>query len=167
VTSQNSKKKIKKSKKQIRILSGGQTGVDRAALDFALKNKLICGGWCPKGRIAEDGKIPDQYPLTEAAVSSYSWRTELNVRDSDATLVIYSGALGNGTELTIKKTQSQGKPLMLIDLDNNNELVAENFISWINANKVETLNIAGPRESTNQGIYLKTIKLLEKIIVLK
>lgn len=109
----------------MKIISGGQTGVDRAALDFALNNEIVCGGWCPKGRIAEDGQIHEKYPLQEASAESYSWRTELNVRDSDATLVLSSGKIGNGTELTIKMAQKMRKPIFIIDLDNNNERLEE------------------------------------------
>jgi hypothetical protein len=148
----------------MKILSGGQTGVDRAALDFALKNNIVCGGWCPKDRLAEDGKIPDKYPLKEAAAKSYSWRTELNVRDSDASLVISSGEIGNGTELTIKLAVSMQKPLMLIDLDRKDDFLEEKFNNWLAENNVEILNIAGPRESSNPGIYIKAFLLLQELL---
>jgi len=148
----------------MRILSGGQTGVDRAALDFALNNNIICGGWCPKERLAEDGRIPDKYPLQEATSKSYSWRTELNVRDSDATLVISSGKIRNGTELTIKIATKLGKPVMIIDTNNEEIFLEEKFNNWLAENNVEILNIAGPRESNSQGIYNKTIQILEKLL---
>jgi len=148
----------------MRILSGGQTGVDRAALDFALKNNIVCGGWCPKDRLAEDGRIPDNYPLKEASAKSYSWRTELNVRDSDATLIISLGTIRNGTELTIKMAESMGKPLMIIDLDRKDDFLEEKFNNWLAEHNVETLNIAGPRESTNKGIYERASQLLEKLL---
>lgn len=148
----------------MKILSGGQTGVDRAALDFALNNNIICGGWCPKDRLAEDGRIHNKYPLKEASVKSYSWRTELNVRDSDATLVISSGKIGNGTELTIKMAEKMNKPLMIIDLEDNNVFVEEDFNHWLAEYNVETLNIAGPRESSNPGIYEKTFQLLQALL---
>lgn len=146
------------------IYSGGQTGVDRAAIDFALKNNIPCGGWCPKGRLAEDGKIPENYPLRETMTTSYSYRTELNVRDSNGTLVIYSGPLSNGSELTINKAKDMNKPLMLIDLDNTGEMLKKNFLGWIKKNHIIVLNIAGPRASSNPGIYLRTMKLLEEIM---
>ena len=148
----------------MKILSGGQTGVDRAALDFALNNKIICGGWCPKDRLAEDGRIPEKYPLQEASAKSYSWRTELNVRDSDATLVISSGIIKNGTELTIKMAESMRKPLLIIDLDRNDKFLEEKFNNWLAENNVEILNIAGPRESSNPGIYDKAYQLLNDLL---
>lgn len=148
----------------MKILSGGQTGVDRAALDFALKNNIVCGGWCPKERKAEDGTIPAIYPLQEASSKSYSWRTELNVRDSDATLVVSSGAIKNGTELTIRIARNTGKPLMIIHLDRKDLFLEEKFNNWLAENNVEVLNIAGPRESNSPGIYNRTIQLLEELL---
>jgi hypothetical protein len=84
----------------LRIVSGGQTGVDRAALDVALKHEMSCGGWCPDGRLAEDGIIPDKYPVKALAKSGYLQRTEQNVIDSDGTLIIYFDNLSGGTEQT-------------------------------------------------------------------
>ena len=147
------------------LLSGGQTGVDRAALDFAMDNKIVCGGWCPRDRIAEDGVIPSKYPLKEAAAKFYSWRTELNVRDSDGTLVIYSGTIGNGTDLTVKMAQKMDKPLIIINLDNIEITLEEKINKWLAENNVEILNIAGPRESTTPGIYKKAYLLLEKLFL--
>jgi hypothetical protein len=148
----------------MKILSGGQTGVDRAALDYAIDNNIICGGWCPKDRLAEDGVIPEKYPLTEASIKSYSWRTELNVRDSDATLVITSGLMSNGTELTKKMAEKMKKPLLIFDLEGNDNLKKEKFNNWLNENNVEIMNIAGPRESTSPGIYQKAYLLLQKLL---
>ena len=82
-----------------RLVSGGQTGVDRAALDVARELAIPSGGWCPKGRKAEDGKIDDSYPLVESPSASYSQRTRWNVRDSDGTLVLTCGKLTGGTLL--------------------------------------------------------------------
>jgi hypothetical protein len=147
----------------MKILSGGQTGVDRAALDFALINHIVCGGWCPKGRLAEDGPIPKKYPLQEASSKSYSWRTELNVRDSDATLVISSGNISNGTEFTINSAMKLKKPVLIIDLDKISPNLEENVNNWLAENNVEILNIAGPRESSRPGIYKKSYKLLEEL----
>lgn len=145
------------------ILSGGQTGVDRAALDYAIDNNVFCGGWCPKGRMAEDGTIPAKYPLQEAAIKSYSWRTELNVRDSDATLVLYAGDIKNGTELTIKMAEKMNKPLFLINMEIVDLGLEEKFNNWLAEYGVEILNIAGPRESSNPGIYMRTRKFLEHL----
>jgi Circularly permutated YpsA SLOG family len=99
-----------------RIVSGGQTGVDRAALDVALELGLECGGWCPRGRRAEDGEIPARYPLRETRSAGYPVRTERNVRDSDATLVLHEGRLGRGTALTAGCARRLGRPLLEVDL---------------------------------------------------
>ena len=99
-----------------RILSGGQTGVDRAALDVALELGLPCGGWCPKGRRAEDGPIPSHYPLTETPWDGYPQRTEWNVRDSDGTLILTEGEPDRGTALTRELAARHGKPCLVLDL---------------------------------------------------
>src|SRR5947209_13063019 len=93
-----------------KIVSGGQTGVDRAALDVALELGLPCGGWCPRGRRAEDGPLPARYPLTETSWEGYPQRTRWNVRDSDGTLILTRGQPDRGTALTIKLAQRLGKP---------------------------------------------------------
>jgi predicted Rossmann fold nucleotide-binding protein DprA/Smf involved in DNA uptake len=99
------------------VVSGGQTGVDRAALDAALEAGIPCGGWCPKGRIAEDGRLPSRYPLRETPSDSYAQRTEWNVRDSDGTLILTRGALDGGTALTEKCASKLGRACLVIDLD--------------------------------------------------
>ena len=99
-----------------KIISGGQTGVDRAALDVALAMGIDCGGWCPKGRRAEDGSIPSRYPLAETASPAYSQRTKRNVRDSDATLILARGQPRGGTLLTKRTAVELGKPCLSIDL---------------------------------------------------
>lgn len=98
----------------IKIICGGQSGVDRAALDFALKNGIQCGGWCPNGRLAEDGIIHVNYPLKESITSSYEERTMLNVRDADGTIIIYENETDKGTQLTIDIAHSMNKPLIKI-----------------------------------------------------
>src|SRR6516225_6787777 len=98
-----------------KIVSGGQTGVDRAALDFALESGVPCGGWCPATRKAEDGPISARYPLTETPTDDYAQRTEWNVRDSDATLVLTHGIPAGGTALTIACAKRDGKPCLVID----------------------------------------------------
>jgi len=145
----------------IKIISGGQTGVDRAALDFALKYNIPCGGWCPKGKFAEDGLIPDKYPLKESTTSDYNERTKKNITDSDATLVIHSNRVDIGTQLTMDICSEYNKPLLVINLENN--LLKANLINWIHNHHVNILNIAGPRESNSPGIYDKTLDLLNCI----
>ncbi len=144
-----------------KIVSGGQTGVDRAALDFALQRGIPCGGWCPKGRLAEDGKIDRKYPLTETNTALYAERTRLNVKDSDGTLIIYSGEMGNGTAYTVEYARQIKKPLLIIRTGGPG--LKETIWQWIESHHIKALNIAGPRESTSPGIYLKTLEILKEI----
>jgi hypothetical protein len=133
-----------------RIVSGGQTGVDRAALDVALAAGIPCGGWCPRGRLAEDGTIPLRYPLEETPRADYAERTEWNVRDSDATLILAAGPLTGGTALTRKLAARLGRPCLVVDLRSAPD--AGLVRSWLDREAVRVLNIAGPRESTAPGI---------------
>jgi hypothetical protein len=134
-----------------RIISGGQTGVDRAALDVALELGIECGGWCPHGRRAEDGRIPERYPLRETDSRSYPERTTLNVASADATLVLTRGTPRGGTALTVRLARRASRPLLVVDLDREPaELVVQ---SWLRAQEVRSLNVAGPRESDNPGIH--------------
>jgi hypothetical protein len=144
-----------------KIISGGQTGVDRAALDVALELGIPCGGWCPQGRRAEDGIIPLLYPLDEASSSAYPLRTELNVQDADGTLIITWSTPMGGTALTIKLAQKYRKPYLVVDLaqEANVALVRE----WLDHNKIQVLNIAGPRESEVPGIYAHTTLFLKRL----
>src|SRR3954447_15936349 len=100
-----------------RIISGGQTGVDRAALDVALEYGLDCGGWCPLGRRAEDGPIPERYPLEETPWDGYPQRTEGNVRDSDGPLILTRGEPDRGTALTAEIARRKNKPCLVVDLN--------------------------------------------------
>ena len=131
------------------ILSGGQTGADRAALDVALELGLGCGGWCPRGRRAEDGAIPDRYPLRETPTAAYPQRTEWNVRDADATLILHAGRADRGTALTERLARALGKPVRTLDVRTAN---AADLTAWIERERVATLNVAGPRESGSLGI---------------
>jgi len=133
-----------------RILSGGQTGVDRAALDAAMLLGIAHGGWCPRGRPAEDGAIPAKYELKEMSSSHYSDRTERNVLDSDATLILHQGEIGGGTLLTQKLAERHGRPWLAVNL--NTPACKVEVHRWLQTHSVKTLNIAGPRESQNPGI---------------
>ena len=144
-----------------KIISGGQTGVDRAALDFALQNGYPCGGWCPKGRKAEDGPIDEKYPLTETGTFKYAVRTKLNVTDSDGTLILFDTEMGAGTKLTADYANNWGKPLLILNL--NQAEACEELSHWLSANRIEVLNVAGPRESTNPGIHQKAKDFLARI----
>ncbi len=134
----------------MKIISGGQTGVDRGALDAAIELGLSHGGWCPRGRLAEDGRIPDRYQLRETESSEYPVRTELNVRESDATLVLFRGRPSGGTDLTIRLAERLGVPLLAIDLDSDPDPASIGV--WLTEHKIATLNIAGPRETQSPGI---------------
>lgn len=147
----------------IRIVSGGQTGVDRAALDAALELGLETGGWCPQGRLAEDGPIPERYPLRESDSSEYSVRTEWNVRDSDGTLILYHTALQGGTLLTLELARQFERPYRVIQLKETSLPVSPSLIEWILDNRIHVLNVAGPRESTSPGIYDRAYNFLVRL----
>ncbi|HSO82853.1 putative molybdenum carrier protein [Thiocapsa sp.] len=134
----------------VRVVSGGQTGVDRAALDAAITLGLPIGGWCPLARRAEDGPIPEHYPLRETPSADYAERTEWNVRDSDATLILHRGPMTGGTRLTAELARRLGKPLLARDLSAPIDVPA--IADWLIANHVRVLNCAGPRESGAPGI---------------
>ncbi|MBF0368310.1 MAG: putative molybdenum carrier protein [Magnetococcales bacterium] len=144
-----------------KIISGGQTGVDRAALDFALESGIPCGGWCPRGRRAEDGPIPEAYPLKETPAPVYPQRTAWNVRDSDGTLILTRGGLSGGTALTEKKAKAIGMPHWIVDMDGEADIVGTR--AWLRQNRVEVLNVAGPRESENLGIHDQALAFLRAL----
>lgn len=129
----------------LKIISGGQTGVDRAALDAAIELGITHGGWCPRGRLAEDGRIPDRYALVESASPEYWVRTEQNVVDSDATLILCRGCPSGGTELTLRLAQRHDRPCLVLDLDQSPG--PAELRRWLEDHDVKTLNIAGPRQS--------------------
>jgi len=133
-----------------KIVSGGQTGVDRAALDVAIFREIPHGGWCPKGRRAEDGAIPEIYQLKETDSIDYSIRTEQNVIESDGTLILYSKVLKGGTELTRRFAKQHQRPHLCIDLsepDNDRSSQTKTRI-WLADHNIGVLNIAGPRASS-------------------
>lgn len=144
-----------------KIISGGQTGVDRAALDFGLAHNIEIGGWCPKGRRAEDGSIPSRYPLKETHRSDYPYRTILNVTHADGTLVLHQGRLAGGSALTVKIARNHDIPCQEIDL------LAEHAVDvakrWIQHHPIRVINIAGPRESENLGIHDRARAFLEQV----
>ena len=145
----------------LRIVSGGQTGVDRAALDAALLLGFEIGGWCPRGRRAEDGPISETYPLAETASADYGQRTEANVRDSDATLILGRGRLSGGTALTRDIARTRKKPLLVLDL---RTATPDDAAAWIKRQAISVLNVAGPRESAAPGIYGEAFSYLRQVL---
>jgi len=145
------------------IVSGGQTGVDRAALDVALALARPCGGWCPKGRRAEDGPLPPRYPLIETPSEDYAQRTEWNVRDADGTLVLTRGQPTEGTAMTIELATCLKKPCLIVELATPTHVAAVHV--WAVANQVRVLNVAGPRESKCPGIYQQALAFLRTVLV--
>lgn len=145
-----------------KVISGGQTGVDRAALDVALQLGLPCGGWCPKGRKAEDGRIAPQYPLEETPSVEYEQRTEWNVRDSDGTLVLTRGRPSEGTAFTIEAARRWGRPCLVIDLASQTGVPSVR--TWAQDHGIRTLNVAGPRESKSPGIYAQARGFLRQLL---
>ena len=145
-----------------RIVSGGQTGADRAALDFALENGIPIGGWVPHGRLAEDGPIPDAYRgLRESASADPGVRTALNVRDSDATLIVSHGPLVGGSLLTLQEAERIGRPVLHLDLDRRSPASAgEALRRWLAEVEPSVLNVAGPRASEDPRIAFATRAVL-------
>lgn len=149
----------------MKIISGGQTGVDRGALDAALDLGIPCGGWCPAGRKAEDGSIPEFYPLTEFASNIYSDRTRQNVIDSDATLIIHFGQLEGGTAFTQRCCITEDKPYLIIDASRDEPgILAQYIVDFITQHNVQVLNVAGPRASKVPEAQFLTYRLLKTVL---
>lgn len=147
------------------IISGGQTGVDRAALDVALELGLTCSGWCPKGRRAEDGPIPDKYPLKETPSADYLQRTEWNVRDSDGTLILTLGKPTGGTARTVEFARKHGRPCLVVELSHPAEALTVK--TWLGKNKIQILNVAGPRASKHPEVYELAMAFLKLALGLR
>lgn len=149
----------------MKIVSGGQTGVDRAALDAALECGVDAGGWCPQGRLAEDGAIPQKYPLIELPDSDYQQRTKQNVLDSDGTVIIYFRYPTGGTEQTIRFCVEEKMPYLLIDAEETAvEKASEKISIFIGEKSVSVLNVAGPRASGEPKAYEYTKKVITKVL---
>ena len=145
-----------------KVISGGQTGADRGGLDAAERLGIPRGGWCPKGRRAEDGKVPAKYPLRETESDDYGERTELNVLWADATVVFTHGPPAGGSALTLELAGRHGKPALHVDLDRTGRAEAARAVrEWVGRHGVSTLNVAGSREGSAAGLRRE----VEEIIV--
>ena len=150
----------------MKIISGGQTGVDRAALDVAICLNIPHGGWCPKGRKAEDGAIDKRYQLLETISDDYSERTKENINDASGTLIIVPSlplSVNDGTVLTINYVQEIKKPYYILDLENAEKHV-QPLLTWLSENNIVILNIAGPRESQAPGVYAEAYQFLKALL---
>ncbi|HET6886560.1 MAG TPA: putative molybdenum carrier protein [Candidatus Udaeobacter sp.] len=149
----------------MKIVSGGQTGVDRAALDVALKHGIESGGWCPTGRLDEFGRIPDCYPIKELESGGLTERTLQNVKDSDGTVIVYPGKLRGGTEQTLRFCIEQKRPHQLIDGSKTpTEQAARLIANFVRENKVHTLNVAGSRQSEWPEGYKYAYRVLNNFL---
>ena len=145
-----------------KIVSGGQSGVDRGALDAAIDSHFPHGGWCPRGRLAEDGPIDRRYQLAETESAQYAVRTERNVVDSDATLILAAGVLSGGTLLTQQLAQQHDKPLLVVDL--KLPLDVQQVRQFVGKHDVRVLNVAGPRESSSPGISAQAAEFVARLL---
>lgn len=150
-----------------KIISGGQTGADQAGLDAALRLGVPHGGWIPRGRVTENGRLPDKYKLKEMATSSYPERTEKNVTESDGTVIFSHGKLTGGSKLTWDLTVKRVKPCIHIDLKQTIEVQAAILLNeWIVGEKIEVLNVAGARVSKDPAIYDKVFHIIESVLLM-
>jgi len=147
-----------------KIISGGQTGADQAALDTAIKLGIPHGGWIPKGRLTEDGPLPAKYDLTEMPTDSYPERTKKNIRESDGTLILSHGILTGGSEFTCKMALKYQKPMLHIDFNRMIPFDAAVIINnWMVDDDIRILNVAGPRASIDPNIYRTAIDIIEAV----
>ncbi len=150
----------------MKIISGGQTGVDRAALDAALRHGIKSGGWCPTGRLDEFGRIPDRYAVKELENGGSTERTLQNVKDSNGTVIIYPGKLSGGTEQTLHFCVEQRRPHELIDASNvSTEKASQLIADFVRETKIDILNVAGPRASEWPEGYDYAFRVLDALLL--
>lgn len=150
----------------MKIISGGQTGVDRAALDAALRHGIKSGGWCPTGRLDEFGRIPDRYAVKELENGGSTERTLQNVKDSNGTVIIYPGKLSGGTEQTLHFCVEQRRPHELIAASNvSTEKAAQLIADFVRETKIDILNVAGPRASEWPEGYDYAFRVLDALLL--
>ena len=148
-----------------KIISGGQTGADQAALNVAIELGIPHGGWIPKGRKTEIGPLPSKYRLQEMPTTNYPARTEQNVKDSDGTLIISHGELTGGSDFTRQMAEKHNKPWMHVDANQLSVEAAVQIVSaWVSGNEIKVLNVAGPRASKDPRIYTTTRQILKAIL---
>lgn len=152
-----------------KVISGGQTGVDRAGLDAARAAGIPTGGYCAKGRLAENGAIPESFPVSEYESHLSSVRTKKNVIASEGTLILNKGNLSGGTFRTQEFAAKHGKPYLVVQLDAPKVIKQEKVLDWLEEQQIRVLNIAGPRESKSPGgiysearLYLQELFSLDK-----
>lgn len=149
----------------LKIVSGGQTGVDRAALDVALEEGVPCGGWCGADRLAEDGPIPARYPVMPLPAGKYRQRTRQNVLDSDGTVIIHPGPPQGGSLRTLNDCQHHCKPFLVIDAAMAPDLAANAIAEFIRQQGIQTLNVAGARASKQPAIYQYTQAVMRRLLI--
>jgi hypothetical protein len=148
-----------------KVISGGQTGADQAALDAAIEMGISHGGWVPLGRLTEKGRLSSRYNMQEINAIDYDQRTELNVMDSDGTLLFSYGELTGGSALTKKLARKHLKPCLHVDVKEISEYKAVEIIkSWLEVRNIETLNVAGPRASESPEIYDIVLNIMKSIL---
>jgi hypothetical protein len=145
------------------IVSGGQTGADRAGLDAAMALGIGTDGFCPRGRLAEDGRVPDRYNVRETGTANYGERTALNVRFSDATIIFHYGMLSRGSKLTERLARKMGKARLVVKLDRFGAEHVDGIRAWLNVARPEILNVAGQRESRRPGIGAEVERILRAV----
>ena len=151
-----------------KIISGGQTGADRAALDFAIARHISYGGWLPSGRKTEDGALDPAYQLKEMPTKDYAKRTEQNVLDADGTVIVTHGFPVAGSALTLEFARRHNRPCLPIDLKETSlEKAAQSLVSWLRENSIRVLNVAGLRAGRDPVIYPAVMNLLRQSIVVE
>jgi hypothetical protein len=150
---------------QLTFITGGQTGIDRAVLDFCLDHQMRCGGWCPEGRLAEDGPIDRKYPVKELPGASYEDRTMANVAESDATVILYHGKMCGGTLKSFEFAIRLGKPHLLLNFEvMRPKEAAIRFREFIDRLEPSILNFSGPRQSEWNRAYELCIVFLGTVL---
>lgn len=155
------------STKISKIVSGGQTGADRGGLDAAIELDIPHGGWCPQGRLAEDGVIPERYNQKELYSKFYSHRTEQNIIDSDATLIFTYGMPQGGSKRTAEFAEKHEKPYLWVDMDHNNNIAAQRVLDWLNdlRDSQIVLNVAGSRGSSAPDLQGRVCEIIKKVLL--